>query len=147
MRVISDVNVVVQLNRVVAMLCSSLVNYLADAEPWSAQSNDVDVVTTLQQIAANQDAIVSELSDYIVELDGVVETGNYPTEYTGYHDLAFSYLAPMVVDQLERQANEMESISQSLASDARAQGLVDRAIGAAKAHADMLRERVSGQSV
>ena len=143
MRVVSDIDVVAELNRVVAMHASSLANYLGDAVPWVRVQHpeNADLVT---QIAANQRETIGELGDYIIELDGVVDTGLYPMEFTGYHDLSFGYLGPLMVEEFTDHVEAMQGISKAVAGDPRAQALVDRAIGAAKAHIDLLHERLRG---
>lgn len=143
MRVMSDIDVVGELNRVVAIHRSSLATYLADASPWVRGQREGDV-GAIRQIASNQHEIANELGDYILELNGVADTGSFPIEFTGYHDLSFDFLAPRIVADLTREIAEMEQVSGRLADHPRAQALIDRAIGAAKAHVDLLSERMAG---
>ncbi|MEM8679795.1 MAG: hypothetical protein AAGF97_10625 [Planctomycetota bacterium] len=140
MRVISDVDVVEQLNRVIALHSSALTAYMADAPPFVRSQREADA-KTVQQIASNQQAIAREIGEYVQDLGGIVEPPFFPAEFTGYHDLSFDYLAPLMMEELSQHVAAMEAISETLGGDPRAQGMVDRAIGAAKAHLDMLSER------
>lgn len=138
----SGIDVVDELNRVVAMHRSSLATYLADALPWERSQHEADG-EAIKQIASNQSEMASELGDYIQDLKGIMAPGSFPAAFTGYHDLSFDYLAPQIIADLRREIAEMEQISSRLAGDPRAQALVDRATGAAKAHVDLLNERIA----
>ena len=133
------------LNALVQMHCRSLPMYLASAAPWTTSEQTVGRAL-LQSIIADQGEIVDKFADVILQRDGIVERGAFPTEFTDLHDLSLDYLMHEMAEKQATNVKAIERATELLAGDDDALELCQRTLGVAKAHLDSLNEYVRDHS-
>lgn len=100
----------------------------------------------IQQITDDQQITIDKIADYIEDESGTPDMGEFPAEFTGYHDLSLDF---MIREIAARQRCELELIQQltdSLESGTQAKALSQEALGAAKGHLQSLEETLSATS-
>ncbi|MBM4000437.1 MAG: hypothetical protein FJ297_13025 [Planctomycetes bacterium] len=135
------------LNRVLILHYRSLPSYLADAHPWMRESaRDSAARQALSAVILDQRKLADEIAAVLVDRREAIAYGGFPMRFTGYNDLAIEFLIGRVVDECESNIRTLESFREPLRRDDIALSLVERAIGAAKAHVEMLTERAAAPS-
>ncbi len=127
------------LNELIVMHSRSLPVYLTDAAPWLTDK-EASTADVLNLIAADHLMTVDRLAEAVLERNGRLRMGTFPTYFTGLHDLSIDYL---LRETLKRQAADTARIAEiagELAPDARAAALAKEAWGAAQGHLESLRE-------
>ena len=127
------------LNRLIVIHSRSLAMYLAYATP-SWHRGEEQARRVLEHIVADQEAIVERLGETILEENGTVAYGTFPTEFTAYHDLSFDFLLQKLIQYQRRDIAEIEKCVEGLTHSPRASALAQEALGAAKAHLESLEE-------
>src|SRR5688572_9477460 len=89
------------MNRVLNLQRFSLPNYLRFARPWTREADHVlwAIVFGIADVQQRHAARVGEL---LVERHASTEPGAFPMRFTGLNDLSIRYLAPLVVEDLNR---------------------------------------------
>ena len=132
-------NTIQVLNRIIALHASSLPQYLTSAPPHVGYGEE-KAWEILRNVATDQKLMIDKLADVVEDLDGTPNMGEFPAEFTGYHDLSMDYI---VADALSRQLSEqdaIESLSTQLPSGSLERTLAQEALGASKGHVESLRE-------
>lgn len=137
-----DARTVELLNRLMAVLYRSFPMYLRYASPWRSDSSE-PVWNTVEHILIDQDALVARAAELVQELGGQVQTGEFPMEFTGMHDLALDFLLQRLIHYQRRDLERLQQLGQQAASsdiDRRARELIQEALGSARAHLEILEE-------
>ena len=133
------------LNRLVAMHNCSLPAYLSYAAPaWLL--GDEAAKETLSTIAADQRETSARLAAMVTEQHGVVDNGEFPIYYTGYHDLSFDFLLGEIIKEQKEDIVEIERVVTRLGLVPMAKVLAEDALGAAKGHLESLEELKQGSA-
>ena len=133
------------LNQLLAIHGSSLPMYLASAPPHR-QAGDERAWECLRNIIEDQRTMIDKLADYVEELGGTPNHGEYSMDFTGMHDLSMEFILRDVTERQQREIGWIEHLSGKLESDATAKALAQEALGAAKAHLQSLEECASIQA-
>ena len=129
------------LNRLLAIHNRSLPVYLSDAAPWTHQG-DEQAALAIQQITAAHRAMVDRIGDFLIERDGMAETGEFPPQYEGWHDLSLDFLLVRLVQAQEQNVTAIAQCVEQLTGDPMAKALAQEALGEAKGHLESLEEMV-----
>lgn len=135
----SDVNTNRLLNKLVAMHNRSLATYMRYASPtWDC--GDGAAKETLRLMVEDQRDTAERIAAMVTENNGVVDNGEYPMYYTGYHDLSFDFLLNEIIKEHTADIAEIEQIADELRMVPLAKAAADEALGAAKGHLESLNE-------
>jgi hypothetical protein len=132
------------LNRIYAIHNYSLPIYLTYAKPWSLQGDD-EARDLLDQIARSQQQMGDRLAKAILENGGDVESGEFPMDFTFYHDLSCDFLVNKVIEYQKSEIGVMEHAVRELGLAPLAKALVEECLGAAQGNLDSLLE-LAGQT-
>ena len=127
------------LNQLLAIHGGSLPNYLASAPPHR-QFGDEKAWEALQNIIEDQRVMIDRLADYVEELGGTPNHGEFPMDFTGMHDLSMAHILQNVLERQRCEIEWIEHLSSKIESDEVAKALAQEALGAAKAHVQSLEE-------
>jgi hypothetical protein len=125
------------LNRVLALERYSLASYLLYAPPWAC-SGSGSLLKAVGRIAADQQAEAGRLGRFLVRRYGYAELGQFPTQFTGYNDLAPDYLQQRLIEQQRLMIAELARCAEQLAGDPDAKRLAEEALAGEKLHLDLL---------
>jgi hypothetical protein len=127
------------LNRVLVVHNRSLPRYLRDAAPYF-KFGEAHQAEVLEAIARDQEQIVDRLGGFINDSGGTFELGEYPMPFTGYHDVSFDWLLPVMIDRQQRLIAYLLKCAEQLSLAPMAKALVEETVGLAKGHLEMLEE-------
>jgi hypothetical protein len=127
------------LNRVLGILQRSFPQYMRYARPYIPPGRE-NVMGTIHEIVAGQDALAERVSHTIFESGGRPDSGEFPIEFTDTHDLAIDFLIEQAIDCQKQDIAELEKCVESLRLAPAAQSLAAEALGMAKAHLESLEE-------
>ena len=127
------------LNRVLVVHNRSLPRYLRDAVPYYKHGVDRPA-EVLEAIARDQEQIVDRLGSFITDSDQTYNLGEYPMPFTGYHDVSFDWLLPVLIDRQQHLIVYLQKCAEHLQLAPMAKALVEESIGMAKGHLEMLEE-------
>lgn len=127
------------LNDILLVHNRSLVRYLHDAVPW-LKPNEDRVLVTLQQIATDQEQMVDRLGRFIEENGGHWDMGEYPMVFTAYHDVAFDWLLPVLIDRQQKTVSYLQRCVEQLSTAPMAKAIAEETVGLAKGHLELLEE-------
>lgn len=127
------------LNRLVAMHNCTLPVYLTYAAPAWHGGEDV-AKETMRLMAADQRETAERLAAMITASGGVVDKGEFPIYYTGYHDLSFDFLLTEIIKEQKADIAAIESVVSQLSMVPMANALAQESLGAAKGHLKSLEE-------
>ena len=127
------------LNRLVVIHHRSLPAYLRYASPTWHRGDD-RAREVLEGIARDHEQMVDRLGEMIMDRDGAVLMGGFSMVYTDYHDLGFEFLLRRLIQHQETDLEEIERCAAMLENEPLAQALALEALGAAKAHLELLLE-------
>jgi hypothetical protein len=132
-------NTIHSLNRVLAILQRSFPQYMRYARPYIPPGRE-NVMQTIDEIVASQDALAERLSQVIFESGGLADPGEFPIEFTDSHDLAIDFLVQEASDCQQADIAELQRLVDALRLSPAAQALTAEALGMAKGHLELLRE-------
>lgn len=127
------------LNRLIAMHNRSLPAYLTYAAPAWHRGDDA-AKETLRSIAADQRDTSERLAAMVTAHHGVVDNGEFPIYYTGYHDLSFDFLLNEIIKEQKEDIVAIEAVVAQLSMAPLAKALAEETLGAAKGHLQSLEE-------
>ena len=113
--------------------------YLASA-PLHRQFGDEQAWETIQHIISDQKLMIDKIADYVEALDGTPNMGEFPMEFTGFHDLSTEFILQRALERQKNEAALIEQISADLDAGSQARALSQESLGAAKAHIQSLEE-------
>jgi len=134
------------LREVAAMHYRSMPNYLMYAQPWfrPGKSQQLEI---LRSVANDQGHMVEKVVHLVEEQGEPVAMGEFPMDFTSFHDLSFSYLLKILLGYQERFIARLEQLGESLEPGSMAKNLVEEAIGMAIGHLENLREVADNKGV
>lgn len=127
------------LNRLLVIHNRSLPMYLSYAPPYQARNNGA-AQEALDNIVADQKEFVDRFGEMVISRGGIVRHGEFPMEFTGYHDLSLNFLIRKMRERQEREITLIEQCVEQLESHPLEQAVAAEALGAAKGHLDTLKE-------
>ena len=127
------------LNRVLLVHNRSLPQYLHDAAPW-LRPNEERCQEALDLIVRDQRQTVDRIGAFIEENGGIWDLGEYPMAFTGYHDVSFDWLLPLMIDRQKKTILYLERCAAELSLAPMAKALVEETVGMAKGHLEALEE-------
>jgi hypothetical protein len=125
------------LNHVLNLQRFSLANYLRFARPWACEPDHV-LLTVVFGIARVQQEHVTRVGKLLVERHASAEPGSFPMRFTGLNDLSIRYVAPLVVDDLERIIHDLRCCAEALRDDGPALALVQAILRDEERHLQVL---------
>lgn len=125
------------LNRLMAVLGSSLPTYLNNTAPWADRGAE-DARALLAKIASDQQQLARRITAAIRELNGLAAAGRFPIEFTATNDLSADYLAKKTAVLQARDVDLIQQVVHELAESPRLQTLADDVLAHAKQHLDDL---------
>src|SRR5205814_10564680 len=87
------------LNRVLAILERSFPQYLRYARPYIPPGRE-NIMQTIEQIAAGQDALAERVYRQIFESGGLPDPGQFPIQFTATTDISIDVLLPEAINRL-----------------------------------------------
>jgi len=127
------------LNRLLVIHHRSLPMYLRDAPPWmTSNGRATEAREVLLAIAKDHQQVVDELGEMLIDRNWPLQYGEYPLQFTAYHDLSLDFLFNRVIDDQRRDIARIEQAGAQLKQDLVAQAVALRALGSAKAHLENL---------
>jgi hypothetical protein len=125
------------LNRLLALECRSFSIYLTDASPWTPPAgSEADEV--LANIVADQQRMAARIAEFVDRRGGVLDTGEFPMEFTDSHFLAFDFLVGELLRYQKQEIADIEQIVAALAEDPEARELAEETLGSERAHLEAL---------
>ena len=131
------------LNRVLAILQRSFTQYMLYARPYIPTGRE-DVMDTIGEIVAGQDALAERVSQYVFESGGLPDDGKFPIEFTDTHDLAIDFLIQEAIADQKQDIADLQGCVDELRLAPAAQSLAAEALGMAKGHLESLEELSAG---
>lgn len=135
----SEADTINVLNRLVAIHNRSLARYLTFASPAWHRGDD-KARETLELIAADQEHYVDRFGEMVVDSGGMVDLGEFPIVYTGYHDLSFDWLLTKLIDGQQKIIAAIEGCVEALNLAPLHKAIAEESLGAAKGHLQNLEE-------
>src|SRR3954469_22015670 len=130
------------LNRVLEILERSFPQYLRYARPYIPPGRE-NIMQTIEQIVAGQDALAERVSRHIFESSGLPDHGDFPIEFTDTHDLAIDYLLLEAIDCMKQDVADLEECVDALRLAPAAQSLASEALGMTKGHLELLQRQLT----
>jgi hypothetical protein len=134
-------DVIRQLNRLLAIHCRSFVQYLRWSRPYVSPGHEEEL-DTLAAIADDQDGLAERISRLVVDSGALPRSGEFPMEFTDLHDLDLDFLIAAAVRYQEFDLAAIQQVVDGLAAAPAARALAEEALGMCKGHLDSLRELV-----
>lgn len=125
--------------RLVAVLQSSPAMYLADSGIGSYPGAE-DLKRAIAALVVDQRGVMGRAVAVLDQREVPPPRRGYPIAYTAWHDLGLEALLPRVIESLQRQIGECESIVTAGAGDATVTGLAGEAIASGRRHLDLLKQ-------
>src|SRR5262245_19533731 len=141
----SSPDTIIVLNRVLEILERSFPQYLRYARPYIPPGRE-NIMQTIEQIAAGQDALAERVSQHIFESSGLPDHGDFPIEFTDTHDLAIDFLLQEAIDCVKQDVGNLEESVDTLRLAPAAQSLASEALGMTKGHLELLQKLASGSA-
>ena len=121
------------LNRLMAILGSSLPTYLDNTAPWADRGAE-DARGLLARIASDQQQLARRITADIRELGGLAEPGRFPIEFTASNDLSANYLVKKTAVLQARDVEIIQQVVDELAESSRLRALAEDVLAHAKHH-------------
>ena len=121
------------LNRLMAVLGSSLPAYLDSTAPWADRGAE-DALELLASIASDQQQSTRRIMAAIRELGGLAEPGRFPIEFTATNDLSAHYLVKKTALLQAREIEIIQQVVDELAESLRLKALAEDVLSHAKQH-------------
>jgi hypothetical protein len=131
------------LNRVLQILERSFPQYMLYARPYVPAGRE-NIMQTIEQIVAGQDALAERVSQHIFESSGLPDHGDFPIEFTDTHDLGIGFLLQEAIDCTKQSVGDLEQSVDSLRLAPAAQFLASEALGMTKGHLELLQKLATG---
>lgn len=130
------------LNDLLTIEYRSFAMYLTDACPWT-HHGDEKATQTLENIVADQKAMVQRIAEFILDSGGRIETGEYPMEFTDTHFLSLDFLVKELLRCQRHDLAAVERIAAELGQARAARELAEETLGMERAHLEALEALVS----
>lgn len=133
------------LNRLRILHSRSLVAYLHYSTPWIRKDFHA-IGNVLETMVEEIRRTADRLGEMLLSRGGEIEAGEFPIEFTGFHDLSVDYLLGIIIQRQEDDIASIEDCVNQLDADPLAQAFAEETLGAAKGHLDTLQELMAAQS-
>lgn len=120
------------LNDLLIELHRSLIQYVAEAWPWSTDRAD-DLKAAALNVAEHQREDVGQLAHLLRERGHYIDFGMYPHEYTSLHYVALEYLFAQIKAHQADLVQWIESLLPDLQDDPEAEQLVQQIVSTQRA--------------
>lgn len=90
------------LNNCLTPLANSMAAYLQETEPYTTPS-DKDAIGAIQEIAATDKKYEHEISEMILELEGIPQIGSVDPELAELNYLSFPYLLDVMIEHEKKE--------------------------------------------
>lgn len=127
------------LNRILRTLYRSLPMYLQGRRVWAGGEQ---LRLALQALVADQQYYVERIGQIIYRLDGRIETGQFPLDFTSINDVSLEWLWNTVIDHQSRDVAVLEACFKALADAPEVAPLAEEVLGNARGHLQTLDELV-----
>jgi len=127
------------LGQTLAVLESSLAQYLTNTRPWTRRG-DEKAQETLEQITREQRRDIGRITAVIEAAREPLPTGRYPMAFTDTHDLSIEYLVRELTAYQKQDIASLEKCAAAASTDVVAKSLIDEVLGSARAHLELLEE-------
>ncbi|HVX13951.1 MAG TPA: hypothetical protein VHC22_22395 [Pirellulales bacterium] len=131
------------LNEVFQVEYRSFPSYLTDACPWTHEG-DERAAQTLGNIAADQKGMAQRVVEFILDVGGRVEPGEFPMEFTDTHFLSLDFLLKELLRYQRQDVATLERIVMQLGDARAARELAEETLGMERAHLEAI-EALVGQ--
>jgi len=121
------------LNRLMAVLGSSLPTYLDNTAAWADRGAE-DARALLARIASDQQQLARRLTAAIRESGGLAQPGRFPIEFTATNDLSARYLSKKAALLQARDIEIIQQVVDEAAESPRLQALAQDVLTFAKQH-------------
>jgi hypothetical protein len=132
------------LNRLLVILERSFPQYMRYARPYIPPGRE-NVMATVHQIVAGQDALAERVSQQIFASSGLPDHGEFPIEFTDTHDLAIDFLVDEAAACMKQDVADLEQCVDKLRFAPAAQSLAAEALGMTKGYLEMLQRLNEGR--
>jgi hypothetical protein len=90
-----------RLNELLILLGRSLLQYVGESWPWTAE-HETQPREVINRLVAEQQESVAQIAEFLDERGHRITYGSFPTEYTSLHYAALDYLLTrLIADQRE----------------------------------------------
>jgi len=127
------------LNRVLTILEKSFPQYARYARPYIPPGRQ-RAMQALQDIAVAENSLARQVSDEIISMGGLTESGDFPMEFTDTHDLGIDYMVQEAIGYQQQDLAELEVCVDRLAAAPAAHAVVSEILNLAKRHLKTLEE-------
>ena len=127
------------LNRLLALVCRSLPQYLRSSRPYTTPQEH-EAVDVLAAVVADQDAMADRICRMVTDAGGLPHTGKFPMEFTDLHDLGLDFLVDAAVKYQERDVAAIQQVVDAAEPWPAVRAIAEETLGLAKGHLDTLRE-------
>jgi hypothetical protein len=114
-----------RLNDSYRTLRTSLLQYVAENSPWTPYADEASV-KKLQTIVARQNEQIQRLADFIVNRQGYLPGGSYPSDFTDMQYLSLAYLLKKLIPDQQRVLETLESNRKNISNDAGASDMLSQ---------------------
>lgn len=125
------------LNRLLSITQYSLASYLLGSPPWTSRGAE-PLVEAACRIAQDQQAQAMRVGRLLVRRHGYAESGQFPTQFTEYNDLALDYLALRLIEHERVLIDEVVRCGEQLAGDPEAKQLAEEVLAGERRHLSLL---------
>ncbi len=139
----ADLNSSDVLNRVLARLNRSLLQYAVDCWPWSTATDTATAATpeqkSVEEMTLRQQQFVARLVDLIVRRDDVVDFGSFP-DNSELHYVSLDYLVGKLLIDEQELVGELQAALSALDADVEGRTLIAEIVAAEHENIERLRE-------
>lgn len=121
------------LNRLMAVLGSSLPAYLDNTAPWADRGAEA-ARGLLARIGSEQRQLARRVTAAIRELGGLAEPGRFPIAFTATNDLSADYLAKKTALLQSRDIKTIQQVVDELADSPHSRALAEDVLAHAEHH-------------
>lgn len=125
------------LNNCLTPLANSMAAYLQETEPYTTP-NDKDAVGAIQEIAASDKKFEHQLSEMILELEGIPQIGSVDPELAELNYLSFPYLLDVVIEHEKREVSRYKPLPALVPHYPDVKHLLQEILDAHEAHLEKL---------
>lgn len=144
-RLMSDLDTLSQLNRLLTIEYRSLPMYLHDADPW-AHASDSAGRDMLNDIIADQRQASQRIAAFIQDMDEAPSPDEFPMEFTDLHFLSLDYLLGELLRYQRIAVEDLEDCVGALSHEPEARNLAEEILGMERAHLESI-EQIASQPV
>jgi len=119
----TDVNPNSLLNDLLIELHRSLIQYVAEAWPWTTQQ-DAELKQAVERVARRQQTDVAQLVQVLQDRGHTIDFGVYPHEYTSLHYVALEFLFNALKQSQQELTHWIQSLISKFPSDPQAEQIV-----------------------